>query len=217
MKFSDKPLSLMTGLFALLAISCVAKVALNAYGELSIGKQFLEEKKLGRALDHFDRSIRWHLPLLATADDAAQHIWDIAGLYESKGFNEKALEVYRSLRAAFYSTRSFFTPGEEWIARCNDKIATLMAQAPATAPDIAMKSFEQRREDNLKRLRRDTSPHTGWAVVSEAGFFGWVICLVGLVVQGFTPGGSVRRRPAILWSLAFVLFFIMWGYGLTGV
>ena len=216
MKPADKPLALITGAILLLAFGCVIKVVLNAYGELSQGKQSLEENKLARAAIHFDRAIRWHLPFLGTADEAAGQMFKIAELYEKKGFEEKALEMYRSLRGAFYSTRSFFTPGQEWIDRCNDKIATLMAKAPATAPAIAARSFEQRREDNLKLLTRDASPHTGWAVVAEAGFFGWVICLAGLVIQGFTPRGEFRRRPAVLWSLAFVLFFTMWGYGLSG-
>lgn len=217
MKPQDKPLVLITGALLLLALASVVKVGLNAYGELSDGKRYLEENNLAGAQMHFDRAIRWHLPFLGAADEAAAEMFKIGERFEAKGFDEKALEVYRTLRGSFYSTRSFFTPGTEWIDRCNLKIATLMAKAPATAPGIAARSFEQRREDNLKLLTRDRSPHTGWAVVAEAGFFGWVFCLAGLIIQGFTPRGEFRRRPAMLWSLAFVLFFTMWGYGLSGV
>ena len=73
MKPADKPLALITGAILLLAFGCVIKVVLNAYGELSQGKQSLEENKLARAAIHFDRAIRWHLPFLGTADEAAGH------------------------------------------------------------------------------------------------------------------------------------------------
>lgn len=217
MKINETWISWLIAFILIIALSSVVKVYLSAQNEFNAGEQFLSQAKPGRAIDHYVRAIKWHLPGLGTADKAATRVFEMAEHYESKRFNERALEIYRTLRGAFYSTRSFFTPGEKWIARCNEKIATLMAQAPATAPAIASKSFEERRLENLRLLERDRSPNVAWSLVSEAGFIGWVGCLVGLIVQGFTPKGQFRRRPAVLWTLAFVMFFAMWGFGLTGV
>ncbi|QPJ62124.1 MAG: hypothetical protein G3M70_09690 [Candidatus Nitronauta litoralis] len=217
MKISESWLSWLIMLLIVLAFSSVAKVYLSAQSELAVGDHFLNQSKPTRAVDHYIRAIKWHLPGLGTADEAANRIWSIAEQYEKRNFSEEALEIYRTLRGGFYSTRSFFTPGKDWISRCNEKIATLMAKAPATSPAIAKKPFEQRRAENLNRLERDRSPNVAWSIVSEAGFIGWVGCLVGLIIQGFNAKGQFRRRPAVLWSLAFVLFFAVWGFGLLGV
>ncbi len=217
MKITESWMSWLIMLLIVLAFSSVAKVYLSAKSELAVGEHFLNESKPTRAVDHYLRAIKWHLPGLGVADEAANRIWAIAEQYENKGFSDRALGIYRMLRGAFFSTRSFFTPGETWIARCNEKIATLMANAPATAPAIAKKSFEDRKVENMRLLERDRSPNVAWSIVSEAGFIGWVGCLVGLIIQGFNAKGQFRRRPAVLWSLAFVLFFAVWGFGLLGV
>ena len=64
--------------------------------------------------------------------------------YVQKNDSENALNAYRLLRGAFYSVRSFYTPGKFWILRCNEKIAVLMAKQPATSESEKTKTYEER-------------------------------------------------------------------------
>ena len=90
--------------------------------ELLLAEEHLAKKELSMAVTHYERALHWFLPFSQTPYQAAEKLWGIA-----EDQYVEALKTYRILRSAFYSVRSFYTPGENWIHLCNEKIAHLMA------------------------------------------------------------------------------------------
>ncbi|NIU44247.1 MAG: hypothetical protein GWN72_08335 [Nitrospinaceae bacterium] len=201
----------------ILSGSTIIKIYLNAQGELNQAQQRVAENELEEAVTHYERSLQWFVPALDLQEKAAQGLWDIGETYETKGEEKKALNTFRRLRGAFYSVRSFYTPGVKWITRCNEKIATLMARMPATTEKEKEKTFEQRKTEYRALLASQQPPYSKWALVSEIGFFGWVTCTLFFIFRAMTQSGDLRPRPALFWMTGFVVFYSLWILGLFWV
>lgn len=199
------------------AASVVIKVFINAGDELRIAEEAFAQKNFREARTHFERALRWYLPGSSKTDRAAAGMWGIAELYQAEKNFEEALNTYRLLRGGFYSVRSFYTPGKNWIEACNLKIAELMAGQPPSSPSEKTKSFEQRKTEALAILRAEKSPRHSWALATELGFFGWVACAFLFIFKGLTKTGSIRPRPAAVYGAAFVLFYGLWILGMVNV
>ncbi|MEE9258066.1 MAG: hypothetical protein V3U37_00870 [Nitrospinaceae bacterium] len=200
---------------AVLSLGTVIKVYLAANSELKTAETSFSQNNLDQAATHYERSIQWYLPGLGPQTEAAEGLWSVAMEYESRADTEKALSAYRLLRGAFYSTRSFYTPGAEWINRCNEKIASLMAAKPAYSESDKNKTFEQRKKEMLTLLTAEKSPHAFWAVLGVFGFLGWVTCSVLFIVRALTESGNIKTRPALFWGAGFALSYGLWVLGMA--
>ncbi len=197
-------------------LSTGLKVVWNAYDEWNYAEA-LAGTEPDRALDHYERVIHWHVPFLSLSDDAAEKMWAYALNYEKQGNIEKALDTYRVLRSAFYAARSLYTPGKDWILRCNEKIAGLMASKPAYSAAEQKKSYDERKAEYLKLLSREKPPHPEWALLTEIGFWGWVTCAFGFIFRGFTATGAFQARPALRWAGGWLVCYGLWIWGLFRV
>ncbi len=215
---NPKNATLWIGLIiGILLVTTVIKIYSSAHDEFRLAEQLAGEKKYAEAVPHYERAIHWYLPGLDVTDRAAAGLWRIAEAHEAAGEPQQALDAYRLLRSAFYSTRSVFTPGKHWIAKCNEKIAALMAKAPPSSPSEQELTFEQRKAQNLSRLSEERSPRPGWAVLAEVGFFGWVLCAVLFIVLAVTKSGALKPRPGWALTGGFVVFYALWIWGLFRV
>lgn len=205
---------LMLALVLVLSLTTVIKIYLNAQREYRLGADFVSQNNLMEAVSHYERSIQWFLPGLSLQDKAAHGLWDVAEKYEAQGDTENALNAYRLLRGAFFSARSFYTPGKIWIHRANEKIATLMAGQPASSDVEKTKTFAERRKENLKLLTADKIPNNRWALLAEIGFWGWVACAVLFIFRAVNKTGAIKQRPAFFWVAGFILFYGLWILGL---
>lgn len=86
------------------------------------------------ALTGYESAIRLYLPFSATAERSAQRIWALAEAAEQRRDIEQALVAYRSLRSAFYATRWLRQPGQDWINRCDAKLAALVPLRKGNQP-----------------------------------------------------------------------------------
>lgn len=77
------------------------------------------------ALTGYESAIRMYLPFSATVERSAERIWALGQAAEQRHDTEQALVAYRSLRSAFYAVAWLRQPGEDWIGRCDARIATL--------------------------------------------------------------------------------------------
>lgn len=208
-------LNILAGL-AILTILTFLKVYLTGKEELSIAEVLFSKNNYTEATTHYERAIQWHIPGSSTPALAAEKLWNISLFYESKNLTDEALKTCRLLRGAFYSTRSFFTPGEKWINLCNEKIAHWMASKPDLINKTPL-SFESRKNKFLKNLQADRSPYTSWSILTEVGFFGWVACAALFLIKAVTPVAGLKPRPAIIYSTAFLLFYAIWILGMFNV
>ncbi len=206
------PLILVLGLF--LIISTVGKIYFNSKHELRLAEESISKNNPADAMTHYVRSIQWFVPGLNLQDRAAQGLWKVALNYEAETDSENALNAYRLLRGAFYSVRSFYTPGKSWVLRCNEKIAVLMAQQPATSESEKSKTYEERLSANWKLLNDEKPPRPFWAMLAVCGFFGWIGSALFFIMNAMTKSGEIRSRPALIWSFSFIVFYGLWILGL---
>lgn len=201
----------------ILIVSTMGKIYINATAELQQGEEFAKGGSQAEAVTHYERAILWYLPGAGVQDRAADGLWKIAVDYESAGDLENAINSYRLLRGAFYAARSFFTPGQKWIALCDDKIARIMALQPPYSESDKTKTFEQRKAEALAILTADKPPYLRWALLGEVGFLGWLACAFMFIIRAFTPSGAILVKPAYFWGCGFVLFYALWLLGLSNV
>jgi tetratricopeptide (TPR) repeat protein len=86
------------------------------------------------AIAGYESAIHMYTPGSSTVERSAEQLWALGEAFERKGDSTRALVAYRSLRSSFYAVRGLNTPGKEWIARCDDKIAALVKAQSHNTP-----------------------------------------------------------------------------------
>lgn len=78
------------------------------------------------AVAGYESAIHMYTPGSSLTEKSARKLWDIGQSLEAMGDYPRALIAYRSLRSSFYSIAWLYSPGEEWIKRCDARIAILV-------------------------------------------------------------------------------------------
>ncbi|MFQ5543942.1 MAG: hypothetical protein ACE5FY_06275 [Nitrospiria bacterium] len=193
----------------------VLKVYLSSMQEFKKAETAFATKDYRNAMKHYERAILWYLPFGSTVDRSAARLWEVAEIVEREDA-KLALEGYRSLRSAFYATRSFYTPGQKWIDRTDEKIASMMAKLPPYSEEEKKQTFEQRREKALDILKKPLKPDPFWSIVMEIGFLGWVAGVLLFIFKAFRRGEGSRVivKQGLLWGGIAIVCYTLWVIGM---
>jgi hypothetical protein len=96
------------------------------WSQFNRGEKALAAGDYISAVAGYESAIHMYTPWSPLVERSAERLWSIAEGFERKGDLVRALIAYRSLRSSFYATRGLYTPGTEWIARCDGKIDSLV-------------------------------------------------------------------------------------------
>jgi hypothetical protein len=66
------------------------------------------------------------------------------------------------------------------------------------------------KQKQLYVLKVDRAPDPLWAVLVEAGLWGWIASVIFIIVKGMDFHGKPVRRFALYGFLSFVLTFTLW-------
>jgi tetratricopeptide (TPR) repeat protein len=190
------------------------KVYYNSKTEFEKAEAINRKNDYKTAVLHYERAIHWYTPYNKYVSISARRLWEIGNLAEDKGDVSLALKAYRSLRSSFYSVRSVYTPGKEWIIRCDDKIAILVAQNEIFPPKYREKSFEEKKRMVTKTLKKNLAPDVFWSIFLEVGFIGWIGCAIGFIFRVFTGEKGFDVRRALLWGGLIIIFYALWIVGM---
>lgn len=94
--------------------------------QFSLGQEALRRGDFSGAVAGFESALHMYIPFHPTIERAAEQLWQIGENNERAGNVTRALIAYRALRSSFYADHWLVTPGEDWIARCDKKIAALI-------------------------------------------------------------------------------------------
>lgn len=192
----------------------VLKVSISARNEYQKGERALQKKDLAQAIIHFDRAIHWYAPGNKAVKNSLQALWSIGAQSEGGGDYKTALQAYRAIRSSLYSVRSFYTPHADWIARCDDKIASILAQEQAAGTSHPGGSPEARKQEILEILSIQTEPNVFWSVLLEIGFLGWVGGSLAFIFRAFSGRKGFNVRQAFGWGLFVILSYALWIVGM---
>lgn len=94
--------------------------------QFDLGETALKHGDFAGAVAGYESAIHMYIPFNRTIEKSAQQLWNIGESNERLGDITRALIAYRALRSSFYADRWLVTPGMEWIALCDKKIAALV-------------------------------------------------------------------------------------------
>ena len=94
--------------------------------QFALGETASRKGDFAGAVAGYESALHMYIPFVKTIDAAAVRLWDLGEANERQGDINRALIAYRALRSAFYADRWLVTPGMDWIARCDRKIAALV-------------------------------------------------------------------------------------------
>ncbi len=198
------------GAFILFLLLVFTKVSINARNEYQKGDKFFREKDYKQAIIYFNRSIHWYCPGSKSVTDSIRALWEIGTQAENQGDMDLALNAFQSITSSLYSARSFYTPHQEWIAKCEDRIATIRAkQEEARLPNKGI-PLGKRKEAILKILRMKTEPDVFWSMIVEVGFLGWIGCAIGFILRVFIGEKGFNSKRAFFWGVLILFFYALW-------
>lgn len=78
------------------------------------------------AVAGYEAAIHMYTPGSSKVEKSAEKLWEIGQMTERSGDFPRALIAYRALRSSFYAIAWIYTPGGDWIARCDARIASIL-------------------------------------------------------------------------------------------
>lgn len=162
------------------------------------------------AIREYDTTIHFYTPFSPYIRLSALRLWEMGEQFEREGKPDRANIAYSAIRSSFYSARSFYTPGKDWIERCDEKIATLNVMLLVRDGSVKPPDIETERKKQLYLLKTDKSPEPFWIIMVIAGFAGWVSSVIFIIFKGFDESGNIDRKKVLCGTVSFVFAFALW-------
>ena len=89
------------------------------------GNQAFAAQDFNGAVAGYEAAIHMYTPGSSVVQQAAERLWQLGNLMEQQD-TARALVAYRALRSSFYAVRWLGQPGQEWITKCDARIAALV-------------------------------------------------------------------------------------------
>jgi hypothetical protein len=200
-------------IFFIIVIAMVwVRVYTGAGAHYKTGQAALDNADLPAAVHSFDRAIHMYSPGAGAIKKSIAGLQIVAGKFHDAGDLEGELYAWRILRSALYSIRHVRLPHRDVIGLCDDKIATLMALQKG---EPNTEAFLQERELRYKELTKTVGPKTGYALLAEFGFFGWVVFALLFIWKGIRPDKGFNKKPAVIFLALFIAGYALWLLGLA--
>ncbi|MBI5049905.1 MAG: hypothetical protein HZC11_03295 [Nitrospirae bacterium] len=161
------------------------------------------------AIREYDIAMHFYVPWPPYTERSAKRLWHIGEMFEKQGRLDWANIAYSSIRSSFYASRSLYTPGKEWIKRCNEKIADLSVRMLINEGSIKSEEADTEKSKYLHALTVDRAPAPFWAVLTGISFTGWIASVLFIIFKGFDDNGK-PRKVALYGVLSFILSFALW-------
>lgn len=177
------------------------------------GEVYLKGDQYIRAITFFDRSIHWYTPFSPYVHRSAERLWEICIKAEEQGDIRLALIATRTIRRGFYAARSFYTPGKNWINKCDLKINELMR---LERNQKEMQDAPTQQDKPIRARQKATSPSTLWSIIVEIGFLGWIGSVIGFIMFACKGDRKVKLSVSqgVAWASLALIFFALWIVGM---
>ena len=208
-----KTTSMILGLLIIVLIMVWARAfygSMKTYGQ---GERYLKQNQYIKAITFFDRSIHWYTPFNPYVKKSAERLWEIGAFAEHRRDFKLALIAYRTIRQGFYAASSFYTPGKNWIRKCDLKISELTELEEGAKKTQKGPLGDKKPEYQSKKV---TSPNIFWTIILEIGFLGWIGSAIGFITFLLKDNRKLRSfiSAAFKWGCVMLVFFVMWIIGM---
>jgi hypothetical protein len=213
---SRYPRAILVGLVlvTLLLIMVWARVFYGSMRAYQEGELYLNSDRYIKAITFFDRSMHWYAPLNPYVQRSAQRLWEIGKHAQKNGDIRLALIAARTIRRGFIAARSSYTPGGDWIEKCDLRIYELLKLDQDRKGDLKGEKIDI---DTVLKDPQVRGPDILWTIVLFAGLLGWIGSAIGFIMSQFRT--SIATRFSISsnfkWILFGTFFFAVWIVGMV--
>jgi hypothetical protein len=172
-------------------------------------EKYYKEANWKLAMREYDLAMHFYTPWGPYIESSARKLWQIGEMFEKEDKLDWANIAYSSIRSSFYASRSLYTPGEEWIEKCDDKIADVSVRMLVREGSVKPEAVAAEKKKYLYVLKVGRAPDLFWSVLVEIGFFGWVGSVVFLIFKGFSGDGKIKKA-SVYGMVSFLLTFGLW-------
>jgi len=206
----------ITFLFFLIVILFIAvwtRVFIGSMRDCARGEAFFHDGQYIKAITFFDRSMHWYAPLNPYIERSADYLWEISNRAEETNDSRLSMIALETIRNSFYSVRSFYSPGIQWIEQCKKRMNTISLNQRVSLP-------QEDNENVVKNISHENTkyndPDILWAVLLEIGLFGWIASVLGFVLLflGATDRSDRFIHSFYFWILLGVFSYSLWIIGM---
>ncbi len=175
------------------------------------GEIYLKANQYINAIAFFDRSIHWYIPFNPYVHESATHLWEISKEAQKRGNIRLALIAAKAIRRGFVAARSFFTPGRDWIERCDLRIHELVMIKQVRKGDLKK---EELAEISVFDNPQVKGPDILWSIILLTGLLGWIGSAIGFIMSGFRtfqetmPLSFSKFKWIVLWAVFFAIWIV---------
>lgn len=101
------------------------------HAQFEKGEQAAATGNFTGAVAGYEAAIHMYTPGSSVVEKSAQKLWAIGEAAERGNDIPRALIAYRALRSSFHAAAGIYSPGGDWIKRCDTRIAQLVQLQPA--------------------------------------------------------------------------------------
>jgi hypothetical protein len=124
-----KTIAVNAAFIALVSVALIWGTTLyRQHVQFDKGEQGMAAGDFGAAVSGYESALHMYTPFSPLVDRAAQRLWELGEMAAQRGDQQRALIAYRSLRSSFYAVAGIYTPGEDWIRKCDARIAQIVSR-----------------------------------------------------------------------------------------
>lgn len=208
-----KTVSLVTAVTAILLIVVWVRVFHGSMQACQEGETYFKANQYIKAITFFDRSIHWYTPFNPYVRKSSERLWEISKDAQKRGDIRLALIATRTIRRGFIAARSFYTPGRDWIEKCDLRIDALLKIEQARKGDLKGGEIEQ---TSVLENPQTKGPDILWSIILLAGLIGWIGSAIGFIMSGFQTSQEARLLSFsnFKWIMLWSAFFTIWIVGM---
>jgi len=177
------------------------------------GDSYLKGGRHIEAVTFFDRSMHWYAPLNPYVRKSAERLWEIGKIGQERGDIRLALVALKAIKRGLLGARSFYTPGRDWIEKCDLRIQELLRRKVGEETGAKADGFV----DAMLERSEGKPPDVMWSIVLLVGLFGWVISLIAIIMRPVEQGNEKGRLwgcRTLEWTLCAIIFYALWILGM---
>jgi hypothetical protein len=208
---------MILGLVAMALAMVWARAFFGSMRAYQQGEASLLENQQVKAITFLDRSIHWYTPLNPYVQRSAEQLWRISMEAEQQGDIRLALIAARSIRRGFYSATSVYTPGKDWIRKCDVRMSKLMAMEHGNSRGVPSFSLEGAAKSPERQKQKAKHTNIFWRIIVHIGFLGWIGSALGFIMFASKDDRKATfvTSRGFEWGGAALIFFALWIIGMV--
>ena len=149
--------------------------------------------------------MHWYAHFNPYVEKSAECLWRIGNLPDQSDEGELNLIALESIRNSFYSVRSFYAPGADWIERSENRIRDILNNR---------NKYSSIKKDLSDSYMEFNDPDVVWTVILETGLFVWIATVLILIFILFEDKKQKYFNNVWIWTGLSVFSFGMWIVGM---